>query len=84
MLKALEKKNYPSLLLFRNKTLVTQTYDLLRKCGIEGIGRVNMYGRFGDVDFSLIRWDIQGLQRTLAHYVRYTAVDFKGWRVEQI
>lgn len=43
MLKALEKKNYPSLLLFRNKTLVTQTYDLLRKCGIEGIGRVNMY-----------------------------------------
>jgi superfamily II DNA or RNA helicase len=40
MLKAMNNK-YPAMVLMRSKTLVEQTYEVFRQCGLEGIGRVN-------------------------------------------
>lgn len=40
MLKAMKNK-YSAMVLMRSKTLVEQTYEVFRQCGLESIGRVN-------------------------------------------
>jgi superfamily II DNA or RNA helicase len=40
MLKAMKNK-YPAIILMRSKSLVEQTYDVFKQCGLEDIGRVN-------------------------------------------